>query len=204
MTPHDPLRSLPRPAATDGFTIVEVLIAALVLGAGILGMIGAFDSGRKLTQLSERRTAMAHRAQLEIERLQTYGYEQLTMTSAPAHSSETTNPDYYATTTYQYAENEPEKSETFVLGPSNLCKSTTETACSAVSGEPSSWVDGQVSGKVYDFITWHNDGSCGAECKATENYKRLTVVVTAKVPAGNHEPKVMRLSTFVAEPPPES
>ena len=52
--------------------IVEVLVAVLVLSVGIIGLIGAFDSARKLTLLSERRTSMAHRAQLEIERLQTH------------------------------------------------------------------------------------------------------------------------------------
>ena len=85
--------------------VVEVLIAALVLTVGIVGLIGAFDSSRKLTLLSERRTAMAHRAQLEIERLQTVPYSELAMNSAPTHSSETTNPDYYVKeggTEYQY------------------------------------------------------------------------------------------------------
>src|SRR2546430_2159922 len=89
-----PQRPRPRPSQ-DGFTIVEVLIAALVMTIGILGLIGAFDSGRKLTLLSERRTAMAHRAQLELERLQTYPYGQLAMISAPAHASEKNTPDYY-------------------------------------------------------------------------------------------------------------
>src|ERR1700751_5754931 len=78
-----------------GFTIVEVLVAALVLAVGIGGLIGAFDSARKLSLLTERRTAMAHRAQLELERLQTYPYRQLAMVSKPSHSSEKTNPDYY-------------------------------------------------------------------------------------------------------------
>lgn len=52
--------------------VIEVLIASLVLTVGVLGLIGAFDSARKLSLLSERRTAMSHRAQLEIERLRVW------------------------------------------------------------------------------------------------------------------------------------
>src|SRR5205085_2003652 len=85
-----------RPLATEeGFTIVEVLVAAIVLAVGIAGLVGAFDSARKLSLLSERRTVMAHRAQLEIERLQTYPYAQLAMISKPSHSAEASDPDYY-------------------------------------------------------------------------------------------------------------
>ena len=79
----------------QGIMIVEVLIAVLVLVVGILGLIGAFDSSRKLDLLSERRTVSAHRAQLEVERLQAIPYAQLALISAPAHSSETKSPDYY-------------------------------------------------------------------------------------------------------------
>ncbi|HWX45377.1 MAG TPA: prepilin-type N-terminal cleavage/methylation domain-containing protein, partial [Solirubrobacteraceae bacterium] len=102
-----PLRSpTPRPCAEDGFSLIEVMIAALVLTVAILGLAGAFSSARKLTLLSERRTAMAYRVQLEIERLQGYSYSELAMASAPAHSSEKSSPDYYITEgvepTYQY------------------------------------------------------------------------------------------------------
>ncbi len=115
-TPN-PRRSPPLPAE-DGFSLIEVLIAALVLTVGILGLVGAFDSARKLTLLSERRTAMAHIAQLELERLQSYPYSQLAMSSAPAHSSEKSNPDYYVTEgaepTYQYG-NDRGETESLVV-----------------------------------------------------------------------------------------
>ena len=61
------------------------------------------------------------------------------------------------------------------------------------------WSDGLVKGSVYDFITWHADGHCGA-CKPSQNYKRITVVVTVKVPGGNHETPPLRVSTLMVEP----
>ncbi len=207
-------RTLTRPVAVlgpaEGFTIIEVMVAAFLLTVGILGMIAGFDGARRLSLNSERRTAMAHRAQLELERLQSYPYAQLAMVAAPTHSSEPLNPDYYATSTsYQYGTS-AEESESLVLAAKGTeCASTTETGCGTVATSPSGractskvgaceWVDGNVSGQVYDFITWHTDKNCGTGCPAKENYKRLTVVVTAST-AGK-APGAVRVSTFVAEP----
>ncbi len=205
-------------------TMVEVLIAAFVLTAGILGLLGAFDSARKLTLLSERRTAMAHRAQLEIERLQTYPYSQLAMISAPAHSGELPNPDYYVNYSspvkctsagdgcYAWNTESTAEEEALVPAAKGECTKAVTAECGVVAATPSrkcteylgacEWEDGQVSGKLYDFVSWHTDTNCGAKCKKAENYKRLTVVVTAKVPSGNHEPSPVRVSTLIAEPGP--
>jgi Tfp pilus assembly protein PilV len=220
-----PPRSRPSPLQ-NGFAMIEVLVAAFVLTVGILGLIGAFDSARKLTLLSERRTTMAHRAQLEIERLQSYPYLQLAMISAPSHSGESANPDFYVNYSSPvkctsvgdgcYAWNAEKAGEEEALVPAvkeRECASTSETECGIVSATPNGrrcsehtgaceWSDGLVDGKVYDFVTWHSDGHCGAKCAATQNYKRLTVVVTVTVPPGTHEVSPIRVSTLIAEPHP--
>lgn len=93
----------------DGMTLVEVLVAMLVLTVGILSMVSMFDSARKLTLAAERRESIAHLAQRELERLQSVPYDELAMVSKPAHesipASDTTteeqenfiheHPDYY-------------------------------------------------------------------------------------------------------------
>lgn len=201
----------------DGITLVEVLIAALVLTVGIVALIGAFANGRKLTLLSERRTAMVHRAQLELERLQTYPYGELAMIAEPAHSTEASNPDYYITagapSSYQYGGSK-EEAELLVVGSAHKeCTSTSEaeakSGCGIVEASPTGracsknvgaceWSNGAVTGKIYDFITLHTDSTC-AKC-LTKEFKRLTVVVTVKVPAGTREPAPVRISTLIAEP----
>jgi Tfp pilus assembly protein PilV len=95
MKPRRLSRRSPLLRANDGFTMIEVIAAAFVLTVGVLGLLGAFASSRKLTLRAERQSVMAHRAQLEIERLQAYPYSELAMVTAPAHSSEPTNPYYY-------------------------------------------------------------------------------------------------------------
>jgi Tfp pilus assembly protein PilV len=217
-----PLATAPRSriAAEHGFGLIEVLVAAFVITVGALALIGGLNSARKLTLLSERRTAMAHRAQLELERLQTYPYAELAMFSKPVHSAVATNPDYYVnlaspvkcTAEPCFAWNTTstgEEEQVTVAAKEGVdCAVKEETGCGIVSGSPSGrecskyvgaceWKDGLVEGSVYDFVTWHSDGKCGAKCPASANYKRLTVVVTVKVPKGNHEPTALRVSTLI-------
>jgi Tfp pilus assembly protein PilV len=186
----------------EGFGLVEVLVATVVLTVGMLGLIGAFDGARKLTLLSERRTSIAHRAQQEIERLLAVPYAELAMTPAPSHSSETSNPDYYVNgTKYQY---DPANAATeeLVVATSTppLCESTPQVGCGVVSGSRTAWSDGRLGGYVYDFVTWHKDGHCGALCPEKENYKRITVVATVTVPGATHPVTPVRVSAFIADP----
>jgi Tfp pilus assembly protein PilV len=198
--------NLARLSGEGGVTIVEVLVAALILTIGFLGVVGAFNSGRKLSLLSERRTEMSHRAQLELERLQAKPYSELEMSSAPSHSSETSNPDYYVksgtTPEYQYGTSSSETEKLVVATTSTsgmISPSPSGRECSSYIGA-CEWKDGQFSGKVYDFISWHTDGNCGSSCPSSSNYKRLTVAVTLTVPSGSTAVAPIRVSTFIAEP----
>lgn len=209
-----------RALADDGIGMIEVLLAAFVVTAGLLAMIGALNSARRLTLLSERRTAMAHRAQLELERLQTYPYSELAMISKATHSAVKTNPDYYVNYTpaagcgaaepcFAWNASETSREEPLALAAKEVdCAVKEEAGCGLVATSPvgrecskyvgaCEWKDGLVEGYAYDFVTWHADGNCGAGCPKEKNYKRLTVVVTAKVPAGSHEPSPVRVSTLI-------
>lgn len=210
---------LERVRSERGIGLIEVLIAAFVITVGALALIGGFTSARKLTLLSERRTAMAHRAQLELERLQTYPYSELAMISKPAHSAEKTNPDYYVnyTPAAKCTTTEPclawntlaaGEEEPLVLASKEVdCAAKEEAGCGLLAASPTGrdcskyvgaceWKEGLVEGYAYDFVTWHNDGKCGLKC-GEKNYKRLTVIVTAKVSAGNHEPAALRVTTLI-------
>jgi Tfp pilus assembly protein PilV len=204
-----------------GFTLVEVVIAAFVVAVGIAGFATAFNSSRRLTLLSERRGAMAHRAQLELERLQSYAWGELAMASAPPHSNEKNNPDYYVNSAptkcvsendgcYAWNMEATGEEETLVPAKNGECKEGVTTECGVVAALPSGrgcsaqvgaceWSDGLVEGRVYDFVTWHRDSNCTSCSKKEKAAKRLTVVVTGKVPGSNHEPALVHVSTLVTE-----
>jgi hypothetical protein len=145
------------------------------------------------------------------------------MISAPSHSGEKANPDYYvnynspvkcteveAYGCYAWNAEKTGEEEALVKGGKE-CLTTSEEKCGWVSASPKErkcseklgaceWSDGLVEGTVYAFVTWHNDGKCGEKCPAKANYRRVTVVVTAKVPGSNKEPAPVRVSTLLTEP----
>jgi Tfp pilus assembly protein PilV len=203
--PRAPLASLLRDES--GLSLIEILIAMIVLVIGVLGMVSGFDTTRKLDLLSERRTSMAHRAQLEIERLQALSisqptYKELAMleSSLPTHSTVSTNPDYYVpegTTEYEYKTGTKAKLVTSSSG--KIYGSPTGRTCSSTNYGACEWTDGNVSGSVYDFVTADVEKSC--EAKPAECPKRITVVVTANAKTG-YSPTSVRVSTLIAEPIP--
>ena len=154
---------------------------------------------------------MAHRAQLEIERLQAYPYSELAMITVPGHSGEKNNPDYYvAGSEYQWDPASASK-EALDTATTGECTEPVAKGCGVVAASPSGrkcsehlgpceWADGLITGNIYDFVTWHTDGHCGGTCPAKENYKRLTVVVTTNVPGSHQDPGAVRVSTLITEP----
>lgn len=50
----------------EGFTVIEVVIAAMILLVGVLGLFGSLSVSQKLSLVGERQTSLAHRAQQEL------------------------------------------------------------------------------------------------------------------------------------------
>ena len=121
---------------------------------------------------------------------------------APTHSTETTNPDYYvneAGTEYQYGTSSAEKGKLVTESGGAIAKEPAEwkeRKCSEKVGA-CEWEDGSLKGYVYDFVTWQKDPNCK---NFETSYKRLTVVVTVKVPSGSRPVAATRVSTLVVNP----
>ena len=208
----------------DGFTMVEMLMAALVLIIGMGALVTTFTASRKLTLVAERQTSMAHRANLELERLKSLQYNQIALTGTS--SSWSTNPSSYtyasvptgscpgtpsgAAPTYQpdHRSGGSSATEPLVINGCSYTLSGTSTQVSGGTVAPvTAWTDGRFSGFVYDFITWTSDPTCsqtsspGSACPTTNDYKRITIVVTITGVA-RAEPSGDR-HRVLAEPEPE-
>ena len=61
------------PTRRDGFTIVEVIVAVLVLTLGLLGMASIMGTTVQLQQLTSSRAEITTAAETKIEELRAYG-----------------------------------------------------------------------------------------------------------------------------------
>jgi type II secretory pathway pseudopilin PulG len=72
---------LPRPASEDGFTLFEVLIAAVVLVVGLVGLFGLLDTSVKATAATRAREGATNLARQILEDARTISYAQLSPSS---------------------------------------------------------------------------------------------------------------------------
>ena len=63
------------PEGEDGFTLVEVLVATILLGIGIVGAASVFSLSSRTMSAAEHRTQASHLAMSELETIQAIPYE---------------------------------------------------------------------------------------------------------------------------------
>jgi Tfp pilus assembly protein PilV len=175
----------------DGFAIIELMVALLVLTVGTLGMFMGFISSQKASLVAERETSMAHVAQQQIEYVQGIPYSQIGMSAAPSPSTDPTNPDFYVTggptPTFQWNR---------TAGTSEPLDVDATTP--GVIAPVQSWTEGKFSGQIYEFVTWTTDPKCAPTCPSSQDYKRITVAVTLGT---GGQPHPLYLSSVIADPP---
>ncbi|HEU0318973.1 MAG TPA: prepilin-type N-terminal cleavage/methylation domain-containing protein [Solirubrobacteraceae bacterium] len=196
----------------DGFSLIELLVAVTVLLLGTVAAITAFDSARRLSTVAERQTLIAHRAQLELERVASLPYSQLGLTASPATSTLATDPGYYVTVPASACPGTPlgggpTYQPDHAPGGSSATEPVVVNGCTYGAGvyvggtvAPSHpWSDGTASGVVYDYITYVSDPNCaaGTICPASRDYKRVTVVATMSGVAQPTAPAL--IATYVAD-----
>jgi hypothetical protein len=202
-----------------GSLLIEVLVAAVILLVGVLTALTAMAAAQKLTLVSERQTTMVQRAQFEVERLKSLPNNEVALTGTSSSWSSTSSAPTYvnvpggscpsgggAAPTYQpdHSSGGSTATESLVInGCSYLVNGTTTPVTSGIVAPVTPWSDGNLSGNIYDFVTWANDPTCGqtstpgSDCQTTNDYKRITVVVTLN---GVTSPGPATVSAYLPNP----
>ncbi len=164
----------------DGFTIVEVLVAAVILVIGALTTFGMLSDAVKNTQRAKATQVALDRAQQEIEALRSLSNKQLAMTATPPTSTDRLNPDYRVSGGEFALTREPRGAykKMVVNGGSLYGGGSIEGG--VVNPGPTSFSSGDVSGKVYRYVVWRNDASCSTACPGEQDFKQEGKVVTAQ------------------------
>jgi Tfp pilus assembly protein PilV len=207
-----------RPVADErGSLLLEVVIAAFILVAGLSVMLGVLNDSNHLTTTSQRQQLAYSIAEQTMETMRANAYSDLGLSSLPTNttdgnsggpsSTNPLNPDYWVHGTSLYIENNwNSESSTMVTGVA----ATGEVLISGGSIAPTATttVNG-LTANIYRFITWVND-TCDYggtnKCTAGTDAKRLTVAVSLDDKSGSTAAnaqgivKPVWLSTVVANP----
>ncbi|MEX2275651.1 MAG: PKD domain-containing protein [Actinomycetota bacterium] len=143
-----------------GFTVIEAMVAGMVLAIGSFAVASSLSYGLDTTGLARQRLAAQATAEQEIEYARSLNYESVVLdANVLTHSSNTDNPDYWVST-------------------DGLSYDPTETGAGAayeplildLGANPSldhfqdPVLQGNTNFKVYDYVTWVDsptDGTVG-------------------------------------------
>jgi prepilin-type N-terminal cleavage/methylation domain-containing protein len=162
----------------DGFTLIEVMVAALILVAGAFATFGVLRVAVVNTQQAKASQVAVGRAQQEMEALRSLSNEELALTDTPPPSTSPFNPGFrVAGAEFALTKNPVGDYKRMVVEGGELYGGGfIETA--AVNPGPTSFSTGGVKGQIFRYIVWRNDTSCPeATCPGPQDYKQIIVAV---------------------------
>jgi len=163
-----------------GFTIVEVLVAALILVIAAMATFNLLSSAIRNTQRAKGTQVALDRAQQEVEKLRSLSNKQLAMTKAPPHENGELDPGFRVNAgaaTFALVRSPVASYQRMVYNGRTLYGGG-EVQGGIVNPGPVPFTSGDVSGKVYRYIVWRNDERCADSlCPGPEDYKQIVVAV---------------------------
>lgn len=157
--------------AEDGFTLVEVLVATLILALGATAVFLTMAAAIHNVQRSRDTQAAISIAQQEMEKVHSLEFAKISIlvnasNPAPAHSTETASPLFRVNA----AGTKFNLNRTGTAEEANLIESSSgevaPTGTFSVNG---------VTGKIYRFVVSRNDVPC-AGCGSGQEYKRVVII----------------------------
>jgi type II secretory pathway pseudopilin PulG len=161
-----------------GFTMIEVLIATLVLVAGAFATFGVLRIAVLNAQQTKATQVALNRAQQEMEALRSLSNQELALTTTPPSSTNSFNPDFRVSGSEFALTREPRGNYKKLVVNGGELYGGGFISGGRVSPGPTPFATGEVKGKIYRYIVWRNDSSCSeATCPGTQDYKQIVVAV---------------------------
>lgn len=167
-----------------GFTIVEVMVAILIVSIGAMTTFTLLSSATRNAQRAKASQVALEYAEQELEFLRSMEDKNLALTVAPPHSEKSLNPDYRVTNGTFALNREPLGNYRNLVINGGSLYGGGEISGGTVSPGPTPFTSGDVSGYVYRYIVWRNDEKCSEEqCPGKQDYKQIVVAVKLNQPA---------------------
>jgi len=188
-----PLTGLPhrRLATEEGFSLIELLFAMMLLAIGIFALAATLDGARDVTTTAERTEAATHAGERALDEVLGRPLDAIAMSCDPRATATVSR----CTTTY------PQAVDAVYRGQQSLSRNE-EMVVSTTAGKVTAretWQDARTGdrGHVYRFVTCAGAPSTPADCLEGSAVKRVVVAVT--LDRGDIRRPIL-LSTFVTDP----
>lgn len=165
-----------------GFTIIEVIVAALVVSMAAMATFGILGAATKNTYRAKQTQVALDRAQQELEVLRGLTSNEVALTTTPPHSANTLSPNYRVNNgEFAMKSSPPSEYRRMVVQGEELYGGTGEAGVitgAVINPGPTHFTSGDISGSIYRYVVWRNDEKCSeAACPGTQDYKQVIVAV---------------------------
>ncbi|HEU5141548.1 MAG TPA: hypothetical protein VFU04_00150 [Solirubrobacterales bacterium] len=157
----------------EGMTIVEVVVAGLILVLGALGVLGVVDAATRNTFRAEQSQVVANLLQAEMEELRQLPYEELALIEPPVDSGDEADPSSRIVGTYFYTGRNGTGLKPLVVNGSLNKGDPVEGG--TVDPNPTPFTVGDIQGQIYRYIVW--DTCPSSLCAERQFLKRAVVAV---------------------------
>jgi hypothetical protein len=192
----------------EGLTLIEVLMAAVVLALAAAATFGVLAAATRNAQRAQATQVALDKAQEEIEKLHSLPYSELALKRTPEYNTGPLNPNHRVSGPNFATKREPLGEYARMVVENGSLYGGGSISGAMVTPGPIPFRDGNVSGHLYRYVVWRNDPSCpesasGGEdfCPGEQDYKQIIVAAQLDTP-GNEtgERNYVEVQSNVANP----
>jgi type II secretory pathway pseudopilin PulG len=161
-----------------GLTMVEVLVASVVLVLGAAATFGILGAAARNAQRAKATQVALDLAQEELEQLHSVPYDELAVSEAPSHENGEQKPNSRIDGNRFALQRKPPNSYFPLVVEPERGISPASHFNTGESGH------GGIEGTIYRYVVWRNDPSCTTSaCQESEDdYKQIVVAVKPDTP----------------------
>jgi type II secretory pathway pseudopilin PulG len=181
--PHLVAAMRARLRAEEGMTVVEVVVAAMILIVGALAVLGLADAATRTTYRAEQSQVIVNQLQAEMERMRQLPFDEMALTGPPETSTDPASPaSRVSGTNFALGRDGADPRPLAVQGGMTAtgdpvgCGAVGEPACGIDPG-PESFESGDVTGKIYRYVVYPEIPSDCPGC-TQDDLKRIVVAIT--------------------------
>jgi hypothetical protein len=184
----------------DGLTVVEVLVAAVIMIVGGLAVLQLVDAAARNNYRAEQSQVVSNRLQEEMEKIKQLPYGQIALTGLPADTSDLTDPRWRTIGASYGVTQEGSQPEPLVYNGSAVYGGGTVSG-GRIDPTPIQFASGDVHGTIYRFIVWENDPTCpDLQCPGQQDLKRAIVAVRLDTTAPGGVRHYQEIQTQIVDP----
>jgi hypothetical protein len=160
-----------------GLTLIEAMVAAMLLVAGTLATLQLFDVSARTAYRGEQSQVVNNRLQRELEEIRTLPFAQVALTSQPVAQAGSNDPrSRISGTRFALNRNGTNLAE-MVFNGGPLEEGGTVSG-GGVDPGPETFQSGDVQGQIFRYVVWQNDYGCVESlCPGQQDLKRVVIVV---------------------------